>query len=106
MDDKLNSSVATKTAGTGAATGTAMAQQPVAEADAGLYLKDWVNRKIINHKNPTIDFQGKEVTVLGIRNNGIRGRDETGADVLIPLEDQYLTELFKELVSDCPLHGA
>lgn len=98
MDDKSNSSTSTETAGTGAATGTAMAQSAVAQPDAGLYLKEWVNRQIVKHQHPTLDFQGKEITVLGLRNDGIRGRDETGADVVVPLEDQYLTELFKELV--------
>jgi hypothetical protein len=100
MDEKSFANKSEQSTGTGAATAAAPAtERPIGEADAGLVLKDWVNNRIVKHPNLTMSYQGQDVTVIGLRHNGIRGRDETGADVLIPLEENYLKELFTELVN-------
>jgi hypothetical protein len=80
------------------ATGAAPARSTPHEEGAQLMLSRLINERISKLPNVKLGFQEKEITVLGLRADGIHGRDESGTDVVVPYAWSYLSELFTQLL--------
>ncbi len=89
-----------------AGTGLAAARAPIAGTPAGDFamqpfvkvITEQIETSIAAKHTLTLDYQGTEVTILGLRPDGIRGRNEEGADVVVPYAWPHLKELFTGLL--------